>query len=656
MDLATPDAPWWFDRITAIAPELAASGFTAVLLPPVIKTSAGLYPDADGYGPYDDYDVGSKMQDEYYLSLRQQDPALGKDSLRWIQHPAVAKLPYVRQRRRLLNLQAVKDSPALQAKIAELTASIKAPDAPGVSRTMLPSPPAPTATSTPIPSPLMATRFGDRTMLQRCCAVLHANGIQVYLDMVPHQRSGGEAGVYRYTAAGGRKAGAFAKDPGCFNIYLPNGSLMPGCVERDPIAGPVADDFAFGDELCPINAVPKGYVMQGLIDAGNWITKTTGASGYRDDDVKGQAIEAVLKWSNSAAMAGKIVIGEYDDGNTNNVNWWVWGSGLNGRCYAFDFPLHYVLEAMCNNTSRWDMRQLNHAGLQGVSPANAVTFVENPDTDTDGFASIIWNKIQAYFYIMTSEGYPMVYWRDYSTDPGCYGLKPLIDNLIWIHEHYAVGPTWFRFADTQCVVYERGPGSLLAAINNDQYNGWKTVTVPTGFGPNVHLHDVTGHNQMDCWTDMWGTVTFGVPPNVNGQGTCCWVTAQNTYPANRIVSLPTTQTFFGGLQYDIGPAVNGAYNLPFPITCQQGAELAISFTADQTGWVAGSAVQFQILGPDGAQCCGGVLGNQLVGPSTASGTSEAGVHSLRVIGTSLPDSGSSFAMQVTYTAPKVVTP
>ena len=59
---------------------------------------------------------------------------------------------------------------------------------------------------------------------------------------------------------------------------------------RDPIAGPVSDDFAFGDELAPVNAIPKDYVRDGLIDALDWQTRALDAQGYRLDDTKGLAV------------------------------------------------------------------------------------------------------------------------------------------------------------------------------------------------------------------------------------------------------------------------------------------------------------------------------------------------------------------------------
>jgi hypothetical protein len=36
----------------------------------------------------------------------------------------------------------------------------------------------------------VSTRFGNRKQSQRCVAILRANGLDVYLDMVEHQRVG----------------------------------------------------------------------------------------------------------------------------------------------------------------------------------------------------------------------------------------------------------------------------------------------------------------------------------------------------------------------------------------------------------------------------------------------------------------------------------
>src|SRR5947209_5491912 len=69
----------------------------------------------------------------------------------------------------------------------------------------------------------VATRYGTREQLARCVAMLRANGIDVYADLVPNQR-GGETGpgvgVFRYADADGHvgdprrdgRGGRFPKD------------------------------------------------------------------------------------------------------------------------------------------------------------------------------------------------------------------------------------------------------------------------------------------------------------------------------------------------------------------------------------------------------------------------------------------------------------
>src|SRR3954451_23554399 len=120
--------PWWWDHLASQANAFRNAGFTAVLLPPVCKTNAGAFPGADGYGPFDDYDIGNKSQ---FFSV--------------------------------------------------------------------------------------PTRFGTRERLQRMAAIMRANGIDVYLDIVPHHRNGGNNFTYQYLGANGAaQKGRFPKTKTCF--------------------------------------------------------------------------------------------------------------------------------------------------------------------------------------------------------------------------------------------------------------------------------------------------------------------------------------------------------------------------------------------------------------------------------------------------------
>ena len=483
--------PWWWDHLASNAASFRAAGFTAILLPPALKTANGASPSAVGYGVFDDYDLGNKQQ----------------------------------------------------------------------------------FMTTP-------TRYGSRERLQRCTAIMRANGLDIYLDIVMHQRNGGNDFSYSYLGANGKGgAGRFPKHKTCF---CPN-------VPRDPVAGPVSDDFPFGDELAPINALPKDYVRNGLVDAIDWQTRTVDAQGYRLDDTKGMAVKFVSHLLASKSMAGKFAVGEYYDGNPEDLNWWVWNSGMNGRSSTFDFGFRFTLQAMCNNAGRWNMSQLDHAGFAGRDPLHAVTFVENHDTDLN--SPVVSNKVLGYACLLTSEGYPCVYYKDYSTDKGCYGLKAPIENLVWIHEHLANGPTTFRYKDFQFVVYERtGAPNLLVGLNNDPANGWKTVTVQTGFGANVHLHDYSGHSG-DVWTDGAGRVTIGIPPNDNGSGYVCYSRAGLDKP-NGVTRKATTQVFEGAEDLDIGPAVGGETVTIGRIWCDAG------FAVDLAPEGAPDGLDFKVLDPE----------------------------------------------------------
>lgn len=406
------------------------------------------------------------------------------------------------------------------------------------------------------------TRFGSREQLQRMIAIMRANGIGVHLDLICHQRMGGRNGVYRFLAFDGSLNGRFPLDPGCFL-----GNPKDGRVPRDPIAGPVEDDYSFGDELCPVNAVPKHYVWNGLVDWASWLAATLGIQGFRIDDTKGENIGFVKALLDSEYTKGLFAVGEYYDGNPNALQWWVNDSGMGGRSSTFDFALRWPLQRMCNNSSRWDMRQLARGGFNAINPFKAVTFLENHDTDLS--FPCIWNKALGYAALLTMEGLPCVFARDYFVRKDCYGLKPLIDNLIWIRSQFANGSTAVRNADYQTFVYERlGQPGLLVGLHNDMYNGWATVDVQTNFGSGVRLHDYTGHGG-DIWTDWRGHASLPVPPNDNGHGYVCYSVA-DINKAIAIQKLPTVQVFEGAPDLDLGPALPKQNNLVGRIWCEKG--------------------------------------------------------------------------------------
>lgn len=557
-----PAIAWWWDHLASQARALSLAGFTAVWLPPVLKTASGSGLGADGYGPFDDYDIGSRNQ---------------------------------------------KGS--------------------------------------------MPTRYGTREQLQRCVAILRANGLDVYLDMVEHQRVGDVTPfVFRYPGADGTPdAGRFPKNPSNFVPQVP----------RDPdLGGPVADDFPFGRELAPINARPARYVFDNLIAAGDWLTRALDVQGYRVDDVKSLSTDFLRPFLNSKSMAGKFAVGEFFDGNPTLLNQWIFNpKGMAGRPNAFDFPLKFMLTSMCNNPGRFNVADLDHAGLVGISPLNAVTFVENHDTELNGGQRIVTNKMMAYAYILTSEGYPAVFYKDYSTDPDCFGLKPHIDNLIWIHEVLASGATLQRWKDFDVFAYERlGGPHLLVALNNDPA-GARTIQVDTGFGAHVGLHDYTGH-AGDIATDGAGAVSLTVPANRNGLGYVCY-SRQGQDPASNPVSHSVTQDFEGAADLDIPPCVNGRTMLTGRVWCAAGSPIEATAELDRTGWSGNTHAAFELLAPDGApKVAITVTQESPLGATLRAAADAEGFHTLRATASDLPVANPKlpYKLSVRYTAPRDFAP
>jgi alpha-amylase len=557
-DDGTPDTPWWYDVIASKAQSLAGWGFTDALFPQPCKTQSGAYRTGDGYGVYDQYDIGSKNQ--------------------------CGGIP---------------------------------------------------------------TRFGSAEQLRRAIAVCRANGINVLIDHVMHQLSGGKGDVYNYLGADGKTLnGRFPKFKSCFR-----GSPSKGYVPEDAAIPDIPNDFSFGSEFEYDNGIPKNYNRDGMMAATEWLFATLGVQGARIDDTKGMSLNFQKYFFNHDSLNGKFFFGEYASGNRNDTEWWV--NQVDRIPSAADFDIHYnVIQPICNNATHYNMHGMKGRGMNAIDPMKSVTFVESMDSDTNGFATVIFDKILGYAILLTQEGLPQVYIRDYLKEVDCYGLQEEINKLCWVHAVLAHGSTEYRYGDNSMVVYERvGYPNLLVGLNNDVWNPqWKPVTVQTGFGAHVEIKDYTGKNPTHYWTDAHGKVTIWLPPGANGQGYSCYSRVgmdQKIKPK----SFSTTQTFFGAADLDTMPATNSKL-IVGRIWCAEGSPITSSLVADTTGWTETSSIEWALFDNNDRPAGGGTLPSDGSTPSSHSTAGIEGWHTLIVTGNDLPAGGSNFELTVTYTAPK----
>jgi alpha-amylase len=357
------------------------------------------------------------------------------------------------------------------------------------------------------------TWFGSEDELLSLIRAAHDAGMDVYADLVLNHNSGGDAeelnpidNQTRWTKFS-PKSNMFPRDYRCFH---------PSFYET-------WDQMTFGDmpDLCHRN--PAVYTQ--FIEYARWLLEDIGFDGFRYDCVKGyggwmvRAIQELRALRNNKPIR-PFGVGECWDSDREIDDWLdetnAWSDNQAG---AFDFPLRYRLKDLCDSYG-FSLRDLTGGGtLMKERPSEAVTFVENHDIVRDN--PIVNDKMLAYAFILTHEGYPCVFWQDYyNWGLGQPGYKSGIEALVKIHEDNAGGETSVLYCDDNLYIMQRSginaQKGLIFVMNNrgDAWNGtwvqtkWKNAKfVPAAW----RGRDDSGIPR-EQWTkeDGWGE--FYAPP------------------------------------------------------------------------------------------------------------------------------------------------
>ncbi len=356
------------------------------------------------------------------------------------------------------------------------------------------------------------TWFGTKTNLQALIQSAHGLNLQVYADLVFNHNSGADVqeqnpitGQMRWTKYT-PKSGMFPRDWTCFH---------PSRYES-------WDDMTFGDmpDLCHRN--PNVY--SALISHARWLLEEIGFDGYRFDMVKGyggwmvRSIMEMWMLRNEAGLK-PYGVGECWDSARTIGEWLdetnIWSDNPVG---AFDFPLRWRLQNLCDSYG-YSLRNLTESGvLLWDRPAQAVTFVENHDVARS--SPIVNDKLLAYAFILTHEGYPCVFWQDYfNYNLGQPGTQNGIEALVQAHEYYAGGATQILYVDDNLYLMQRtGNGQqpgLVFVLNNNA--NWAGTYVKTQWN-NTRLKPLAWRGKDDAgipeekWTDSFGSADLWAPP------------------------------------------------------------------------------------------------------------------------------------------------
>jgi alpha-amylase len=356
------------------------------------------------------------------------------------------------------------------------------------------------------------TWFGTRSELVELIGSAHARGLQVYADLVINHNSGADAQEVNRIDQQTRwtkfdpASGHFARDWTCFH----------------PNRYETWDGSTFGDmpDLCHRN--PAVYTA--LITYARWLLETIGFDGFRYDMVKGYGGWMVRSIQEMRALRGDVSVKPYAVGecwdSERTIDEWLdeanaWSDNPVG---AFDFPLRYRLRDMCDGYG-FSLRDLMQPGvLLWDAPGQAVTFVENHDVARSD--PVINDKLMAYAFILTHEGYPCVFWQDYfNWNLGLPESPNGIAALVKVHEQCAGGATQLLHVDDDLYLMQRAghgnqKGLILALNNRGSWNGAtvRTRWTNTRFAPAAWRGRGDAGVPQDKRTDDAGWSDFWAPP------------------------------------------------------------------------------------------------------------------------------------------------
>jgi alpha-amylase len=330
------------------------------------------------------------------------------------------------------------------------------------------------------------TRFGSNTELTSLITAAHAKNILVYADLVLNHNSGGTSEYNPYK--GSNTYTKFTPLSGKYNRSYSD--FHPNNIHNN-------DEGSFGGypDVCHNQQWQKDWFYLRTDGVGKYYKNTMKYDGWRFDYVKGFGPWVVRDF---VANVGGFAVGEYWDANVNLLKAWV--DGTNRNSSAFDFACYYKMDAAFDGNN---MNLLNDDMLWKRDPAKAVTFVSNHDTND------IYDKMLAYAYILTGEGYPCIFYRDYEE----WLDKTKLNKLIWIRRTLASGTTSSLYTDTDEHIFRRngsGTPGVITYLNDSDV--WKEQWITTNWA-NTRLKEYTGASTWNPTTAADKRVKIQAPPH-----------------------------------------------------------------------------------------------------------------------------------------------
>ncbi len=404
------------------------------------------------------------------------------------------------------------------------------------------------------------TKYGTREEYLETIRSLHDEGIQVYADIVLNHRMGGDETEEVFAVSDSpenrleqigdtQKVKVWSKfnfdgRKGKYSRFKWNYTHFTGtdwdensqCTDRifrftgrhwDPNTDPEKGNY---DYLMGMNVNMRNpEVMRETKKWLKWYVKQASLDGLRLDAVKHIRFpfyKELLDWIRSNTGADLPAVGEYWSGDLERLLYYL--DTVENSMSLFDVALHYNFYHASEAGENFDMRTILDNTLVKVRPENAVTFVDNHDTqDGQSLQSFIEDSFKPLAYaliLLRKEGKPCVFYSDYYGNP--VRNRPPVGNLgklIKLRSKYAYGEQEDSFDNESIIGWVRRgdsdhPNSGMAVVMSNREAGCKRMFMGEQFA-GEEFFDVMGSCPESTVVDENGWADF----RTEGKAVSVWI-------------------------------------------------------------------------------------------------------------------------------------
>ncbi|MCR5137733.1 MAG: alpha-amylase [Oscillospiraceae bacterium] len=404
------------------------------------------------------------------------------------------------------------------------------------------------------------TKYGTKEEYLEAIRAFHAANIRVYADIVLNHRMGGDS-LEDITAVTDDPDNRWKQIGGAQRIQAWSRFTFPGRkgkysrftwdhrhfsgTDWDESSQEMGNIYRFlGKHWQPETDPENGtfdYLMGMNVDMSNpqvveetrkwlkWYLKETGVDGLRLDAVKHISFpfyRDLLQEIRNSGYPDLPAVGEYWSSDLDRLLYYL--DTVENQMSLFDVGLHYNFFHASESGADYDLRTVFDGTLVQARPGNAVTFVDNHDTQYgQSLQSFIsdWFKPLAYALILLrQEGTPCVFYSDYYGNP--VKNRPLVPNLgklIKLRRSYAYGEQEDCFDDPHTVGWVRRgddehPDSGLAVVLSNGEGGSRRMRMGERFA-GEEFYDVLGNCPEPVTVDEDGYGEF----RTEGGNVAVWV-------------------------------------------------------------------------------------------------------------------------------------